>query len=108
MAVTEPDAFRRQDTQVLASPARGLDPHVEDRWDERAPEEYADWPVEMVWREADHIGGDGGESYCRYHEPSGMLLYAEYGFINTCVRVAEAENEAPEIVERYKEGMLDE
>jgi hypothetical protein len=109
MSVTQPNAFRRQDGQVVTAPAPGLDSHPQYRWRQRAPAEYRDRNVRSVWREADPLDAHwSGETYGRIHEPSGMLLIAEWGFITTVVRVAEAESEATQdVVAQYKEGMLD-
>jgi hypothetical protein len=107
MLAKQPNALRRQDTQAITSLAPALDPHAQRRWEDRAPDEFEDWPVQMAWRRADSIGSTGEGFYARYHEPSGMLIYAEWGFISTAIRVDEATGNAPDLVADYKEGMLD-
>lgn len=107
MLAKQPGAYQTQDTQVMFSPGPGLDPHPERRWRDRAPEEWEDQPVLSAWLEGEDVGASGS-FYARYHEESGMLLYAEYGFITTVVRVDEADGQAPEIVREFKEGMVDE
>ena len=106
MLAKQPNAFRHQDAQAITSLAPGLNPHAQRRWKHRAPDEFEHWPVQMAWRRADPIGSTGEGSYARYHEPSGMLIYAEWGFISTAIRVDEATGNAPDVVADYKGGTL--
>lgn len=106
MLAKQPDAFRQQDGQALFSPGQDKRPHPEFRWRRRAPDELEDMNVRAAWREAEPVDWPGG-SYARIHEPSGMLLIAEWGFITTVVRAQDAEKEATrEVVAEHKEGML--
>jgi hypothetical protein len=108
MLAAQPNAHRHQDGQALFSPGKGKQPHPEYRWPQRAPDGHEEMNLRAAWREGDSIGTDSGSTYGRLHEPSGMLLIAEYGFITTVVRVQEAESEATrEIVREHKEGLLD-
>jgi len=107
MLAKQPDAYRHQDTQAMFSPGPGKLPHAKFQWKRRAPEEFEDYPVLMAWREGVTVH-KSDRSYARFHEPSGMMLYAEYGFIATVVCVEEADGGAPEIVRKYKEGMVNE
>lgn len=76
--------FRRQDWQVTVRnhPAHEKS-HSQWRWDQRAPDEWEEYPVDVAWREAEIV--DVSEStYRRYHAESGMLLVAAFGVLQTC------------------------
>lgn len=99
--------YRQQDGQVLWAPGPGRPPHPEYQWRRRAPEEWEDLSVRVAWREGDPIDW-AGNTYARIHEPSGMLLIAEYGCIQTVIQTQDLEKESQrEIVREYKEGMVD-
>jgi hypothetical protein len=83
-------AFARQDGQVLPGPqAADEPPHADQRVDDRAPEPWSEYPALYLWREAEHVGWLGFGRYVRYHEPSGLALIAEFGFLHTALRPGE-------------------
>jgi len=105
----QPNAFREQDGQALFAPGPGRDPHPEYRWRRRAPREHRDRNIRAVWREAEPVETDWeGTTYGRYHDETGMMLLAEFGFITTVVRVAEADRDTThDIIDDHREGSTD-
>lgn len=77
-------AFKQQDGHIV----RGV--HPLSQWQARAPE---DWDEETnlrsIWREARPVDFPpaAGHAYARVHGPSGMVLIAEFGFVQTVVRL---------------------
>lgn len=88
--------FRDQDGHLLWSPGEGRDSHAQHRWRARAPDDHEEMDVRVAWREAvpvDFSQMESERSYARYHEESGMVLIAEFGFIVTVVNLFD---DAPE------------
>lgn len=97
--------FREQDGQILQVDNKGNDPHPEWRWRERI--QSTEWTVRAAWRDGDLIDWPG-DSYARYHEPTGTILVAEWGVIQTVIHVDDAERDATlSAVREHKEGMVD-
>jgi len=85
-------AHRHQDGQVVVCPPWSddeADAHVQQQWDDRAPEEWEGHSVRAAWREAEHAW-TAGDSYARRHHESGMLLIACVGILQTAVRAPTA------------------
>lgn len=69
-------AYREQDHQIVRRE------HAQKRWDKRCPDGWEGYPVRMAWREADPVWEAGG-GYARRHDPTGLVLIANYGFLET-------------------------
>lgn len=69
-------AFRQQDHQILRRS------HAQERWDTRCPAGWEGYSVRAAWREADPVWEAGG-GYARRHDPTGLVLIANYGFLET-------------------------
>jgi hypothetical protein len=69
-------AYRQQDHQIVR---RG---HAQDRWDERCPPGWEGYGVRAAWREAEPVWEAGG-GYARLHQETGLVLIANYGFLET-------------------------
>lgn len=85
-----PKAYRYQDGQVVNRA------HVQRQWDHRAPAAWDGYSVRAAWREGYPVDPETGGSsdagvYKRYHAASGMLLVAQFGFLQTAVRVDDLE-----------------
>lgn len=85
MSAGTPDQWHQQDGQILATPRGGgdRDTHLQRRWDRRCPEGWEGYPVRAAWREAEPHHEHQGNAF-RLHEPSGMLLVSQWGFLSTC------------------------
>jgi len=83
--------YRHQDGQALFTPGPNCDPHAQWRWESRAPADWDDEAVRAVWAAAVEVDvpWTAGEAYERYHPDSGMVLVAEYGFIQTCYQLSD-------------------
>ncbi|SEO73165.1 hypothetical protein SAMN05216388_1017135 [Halorientalis persicus] len=90
-AQPQPGAFREQDGQALQVDHPGHEPHIEWRWDERIG--TSEWTVRAAYRDGDVLDWPGA-AYARYHEPTGTIIVAEWGFLQTVIRVDEAELDA--------------
>lgn len=82
--------YRYQDGQVVNRD------HVQRQWDRRAPPAWRGVSVRAAWREGypvdpETAGSSDAGVYKRYHAASGMLLVAQYGFLQTAVRVGNLE-----------------
>jgi len=89
-AAATPGAFREQDGQATFRLRSGGGRHetdgrsrVQKQWDRRAPEEWRGVPARWAWVVGDSVDGYGTDSYARYHEESGMLILAKWGFLYT-------------------------
>lgn len=83
MAAQQNGAFRYQDGQVVAPARPDLEPHAQFQWDHRCPAGWEGYSVRIAWREAEDLGWLGRGKYGRRHEPSGMVLVAQWGFLST-------------------------
>lgn len=90
------NAHRRADGQVVMSD------HPQFRWDQRAPDEWAGYSVRSAWREAEPVETPktSREDYCRYHDPSGMIIVAHLGCLQTAVPVSDLWRGAVEDIAR--------
>lgn len=78
MAAAQPpqDGGLPRQTVFRATDRPAVDPHAEQRWDERAP--GFDQAVDVAWREAESVPfGTHNATYLRYHVESDTLLLAE-------------------------------
>jgi len=84
--------FLRQDAMVLVHKAPGREKsHPQWRWEQRVDGSWADESVRAVWRVSEPVdyprSDDGGAA--RYHEPTGMVLIAHYGVLDTVCDLSE-------------------
>jgi len=84
--------FLRQDAMVLVRKAPGREQsHPQWRWEQRVDGGWADESVRAVWRVSEPVdyprSDDGGAA--RYHEPTGMVLIAHYGVLDTVCDLSE-------------------
>lgn len=101
-AEPQPGAFREQDGQVLTAPGPEKRPHPEYRWDTRI--DRSDWTVRAAWRAGDPLDWPGA-AYARVHDPTETIIVAEWGFLQTVIRVDSAELEATQAaIERSEVG----
>jgi hypothetical protein len=88
--------FQQQDGHLISKPAEGRKAHAQYRWENRAPEEYAQMDVRVAWAESvpvDYPVLEVPRQYARYHEPSQMVIIADYKFLETALHLI---NDAPE------------
>jgi len=78
--------FLEQDGMVLMRMTPTHDKsHPQMRWEQRVSGEWADQSVRTAWRVSEPVdyprADDGGVA--RYHEPTGTVLIAHYGVLDT-------------------------
>lgn len=104
-AQPQPGAFRQQDGQCLAVDHPGHEPHAAWRWDERIG--ASEWTVRAAYRDGEALDWPGA-GYARNHEPTGTIIVAEWGFLQTVIHVDEAGRPATQAaIERYEEAGKD-
>lgn len=86
MAAQQPDAWQRQDGQIISRMQPGGPSHAQERWDERVVAEAGRPDLEGVsvrvaWRESQPIASGFGWAK-RAHE-SGMVLVSEWACLMT-------------------------
>lgn len=89
-------SFQEEDGHLLWQPAEGRKAHAQYRWENRAPEEFEQMDVRVAWAESvpvDYPVLEVPRQYARYHEPSRMVLIADYKFLETALHLF---HDAPE------------
>lgn len=104
-AQPQPDAFRKQDGQVLTQPGPEKRPHPQFRWDCRI--DRSDWTVRAAWRAGEPRDWPVADQYARVHEPTETILIAEYGCLVTVVHVPGLDSDE-DPVKQYAEADSDE
>lgn len=91
------DAWQHQDGQITHEGA-----HPQDRWDERCPDGWEDFPVRSAWAAGVDVNWSHDEQAARVHVPSGMLVISQLGFLATVVPAREKGFDVEEVADRER------
>lgn len=84
MAVAPRTTWPDQDTACICKRDGRLS-HAQWQFNCRCPPRWRGYPVRAAWRESDEHDRPGRGTVRRVHRPSGMLLIAEWGFLQTAL-----------------------
>lgn len=87
--------YREVDWQIVKR-------HARERWDHRAPDHLEGANLRAMWREATPVDFPSRRpsNYTRYHRQSGMVLVANYGFLDTVIPLVDRPQTTQEYVKQ--------